>query len=247
MARLGHAERHELKQWGATRAAAAELPQLVRRLILETAPVTRLGFAAAEGVGVAGWDGTARAKAETAHVPAGMSLWELSTHGSPGSKALKDFNNRSDTPDASPTADAVYVAVSTRVWQTRGDFVTQATNVGRWREVRAYALDELHGWLDEAPVTHAWLSELMGLTPHGLKTTARWWEDWSGRTDPALPPAARWAAGRLGGAGHHRRAEPRRRPRLRRREGRSRRRRGWRRAARAHRFRRPRRGLAAPA
>lgn len=190
MARLGYAERSDLKTWGSqTRSAAGELPQLVRRLILETAPVTKLGFAAAEGIGVGGWDGTARATAETAHVPAGLSLWELSTDGSPGRKARDDFDKRLGTPDGSPTSDAVYVAVSTRVWKTREDFVREANAVARWREVRAYALDELHGWLDEAPVTHAWLSELIGLTPHGLKTAERWWEDWAGRTDPSLPPA----------------------------------------------------------
>lgn len=189
MARLGYAERHDVKHWGTTRAAAGDLPQLVRRLILETAPVTKLGFAAAEGVGVGGWDGTVRSRAETAHVPTGLSLWELSTHSSPGTKADDDFNKRLATPDGSPAIDAVYVAVSTRPWTTRADFVTRAVTVGRWREVRAYALDELHGWLDEAPVTHAWLSELMGHQPHGLVTAERWWHDWSGRTDPALSPA----------------------------------------------------------
>jgi hypothetical protein len=189
MARLGYAERYDVQQWGATRAAAGDLPQLVRRLILESAPVTKLGFAAAEGVGVGGWDGAARSTADTPHVPAGLSLWELSTDGSPGRKAAEDFNKRLTTPGGSPTTAAVYVAVSTRVWKTRDKFIKAATAVGRWREVRAYALDELHGWLDEAPVTHAWLSELIGLTPHGLKTAERWWEDWSGRTDPALPAA----------------------------------------------------------
>lgn len=50
MARIGLAERSDLAQWGTTRAAAGDLPRLVRRLILETAPVVKLGFPAGEGV-----------------------------------------------------------------------------------------------------------------------------------------------------------------------------------------------------
>src|SRR3712207_953571 len=114
MARLGHAERHELKQWGTTRAVAGDLPQLGRRLILETAPVTKLAFAAAEGVGVGGWDGTARSSAETAYVPISLSVWELSTDSSPGRKAENDFKKRLTAPDGSLTTDVVYIAVSTR-------------------------------------------------------------------------------------------------------------------------------------
>ena len=187
MARVGLAERSDLAHWGTTRAAAGDLPRVVRRLILETAPVVRLGFAADEGVSSGGWDGTARATSVTAHVPDGLTLWEISNRGSPEKKADEDYDKRTSTPDLSPTTDAVYVAVTSRPWPKREAWATRRSGESRWREVRAYGLDDLHTWLDEAPITHAWISERLGLHPHGLVTAQTWWQGWAAATAPVLP------------------------------------------------------------
>lgn len=188
MARLGLADRDDLAHWGATEGAAANLARLVRRAILETADgLVSVGFAAGVGVYGSGWDGTARATNATAMVPGGLSLWELSTRQDVKRKADSDFNKRTATPDGTPTTDAVYVAVSTRTWKNRDTWAREKAKIGRWREVKAYGVDDLETWLDEAPVTHAWISEAIGLTPHGLVTAERWWEGFARTTDPALP------------------------------------------------------------
>jgi hypothetical protein len=73
MARLGLADRDDLAQWGTTEGAAANLAQLLRRAILETADgLVSVGFAAGVGVYGSGWDGTARATNATAMVPGGL-------------------------------------------------------------------------------------------------------------------------------------------------------------------------------
>ena len=190
MARVGLAERSDLAVWGPTRATAGELPRLVRRLILETAPVVKLGFPADEGVSSGGWDGTARATSATAQVPDGLSLWEISNRSSPEKKADEDYDKRTETPDSTPIGDAVYIAVTSRPWPRREAWATRRSREGRWREVRAYGLDDLHTWLDEAPITHAWISERLRLHPHGLITAQTWWQGWSTATAPALPAAA---------------------------------------------------------
>jgi hypothetical protein len=186
MARLGFAERDDLAQWGRTRAAAGDLARLVRRLILETAPVAKIGFAGGEGVTTGDWDGTVRATASTPYVPAGLSLWEVSNEGSPEKKADRDYEKRVTTPDGSPTADAAYVALTSRPWPRRKSWARRRSGDGRWREVEAHGLDDLETWLDGAPITHAWISELLNLQPHGLVTAQTWWQDWSAATDPAL-------------------------------------------------------------
>lgn len=61
---------------------------------------------------------------------------------------------------------------------------------GRWNAVRAYGLDDLETWLESAPITHAWLSEILGLHPHGLLPAETWWASWSRATDPQFPAAA---------------------------------------------------------
>jgi hypothetical protein len=196
MARLGLADRDDLVQWGATEGAAANLARLLRRAILETGDgLVSVGFAAGVGVYGSGWDGTARATNSTAMVPGGLSLWELSTREDVKRKADSDFTKRTATPDETATTDAAYVAVSTRTWKNRDTWAKENAKIGRWREVRAYGVDDLETWLEDAPVTHAWISEIIGLTPHGLVTAERWWEAFARTTDPALP-AAMLLAGR---------------------------------------------------
>jgi hypothetical protein len=191
VARLGFADRDDLVQWGRAQGAAADLPRLIRRLILETAPdLVSLGFAAGVGVYGSAWDGSVRANAATVRVPGGLSLWELSTRGDVNRKADDDYSKRTETPDGTPTEDAAYVAVSARTWQDREDWARGKAEEGRWREVRAYGVDDLESWLEDAPVTWAWISELLGLQPHGLVTAQGWWESWSRATEPAFPAKA---------------------------------------------------------
>jgi len=188
MARLGFADRDDLVQWGQSQGASADLPDLVRQLILETTPgVVSLGFATGAGVYGSGWDGTAKATPGGLNVPAGLSLWELSTRSDVNVKADEDFDKRRTTPDGTPTTNATYVALSTRTWQGRGEWANAKRTVGRWRSVEALGVDDLDTWLQGAPVTHAWLSEKLGLQPHGLKTTQAWWDAFIHATEPALP------------------------------------------------------------
>src|SRR6266545_1256812 len=144
MARLGFADRDDLVQWGQSQGASADLPDLVRQLILETTPgVVSLGFAAGVGVYGSGWDGTAKATAAGLNVPAGLSLWELSTRGDVNTKADDDFDKRDATPDGTPTSNATYVAVSTRTWRGRGEWARGKRELRRWRSVEALGVDDL--------------------------------------------------------------------------------------------------------
>lgn len=191
MASLGLADQTDLLRWADSRSAPADLPRLIRRLILETGRgVVQLGFPGGEGIAGGGWDGTARASENTAYVPAGLSLWELSVEKNVGSKADRDYAKRVSTPDGSPTSDATYIAVSLRRWLKRQDWAVQKTSEGRWKAVRAYGVDDLETWLGSAPVTHAWISELLGLYPFGLTTFEAWWASWSSATDPEFPITA---------------------------------------------------------
>lgn len=80
--------------------------------------------------------------------------------------------------------------MSTRTWQGRDAWARGKATNAHWREVRAYGVDDLESWLEDAPVTWAWVSELLGLQPHGLVTAQNWWEGWSHGTEPAVPAKA---------------------------------------------------------
>jgi hypothetical protein len=186
--RLDLVDQTDLVRWADTRQAQGDLPRLIRRLILETGRgVVQLGFPGGEGIATGGWDGTARATEATAFIPADLSLWELSVDKSPNRKADRDYAKRQASPDGSPTKDCTYVALFPRRWTNRLEWESAKSSESRWKAVRAYGVDDLETWLESAPITHGWLSELLGFHPHGLLSAETWWRAWSGATVPSLP------------------------------------------------------------
>lgn len=187
MNRPGYATREQLKAWADSVQSQSQLPRLIRRLLLETTPgIIQLGMPADEGVASGGWDGSVRAESVTAWVPEGLSVWELSVNKSPGVKADDDYSKRDSTPDGSPISEAVYIQVILRTWSAREEWAAARCAEKKWRDVRAYGLDDVATWLEEAPLTWAWFSEELGLNPYGLQTGSAFWQSWSIQTLPTL-------------------------------------------------------------
>lgn len=187
MTRPGFATQLELLRWAGSIPARGGLPRLIRRLVLETGhDVKSLDFPADEGTAAGGWDGVAVVAGNAPFVPDGQTLWELSAGQSTNAKATADYGKRKATPDGRPTSDATYIAVSLRRWRDRRKWATDREKDKRWKAVRAYGIDDLETWLESAPITHAWISEQLGLKPHGLQTADAWWTSWSEATDPSL-------------------------------------------------------------
>ena len=153
------------------------------RLVQETSggPVDAR-FATDEGVDLGGFDGTVKAEAGSRWVPAGCSVWEVSTERSVGTKADDDYGKRREAPPGWSMSETVYVAVSLRAWRERCRWAQQRTGDGRWCEVRAVGLDDVMSWLAEAPRTELWLAERLGLYPEELELASRWWEHRQRRT-----------------------------------------------------------------
>jgi hypothetical protein len=188
MPRLGLATRDDLLGWPSI-VAAGEFPRLIRRLIWETAPdAVRLGFPAGSGTSAGDWDGSVRTVTGNAFVPAGLSVWEVSVEKSGiTAKADGDYGKRTSTPDGSPTSDAEYIEAILRPWPGRRTWAAGKRGDGRWKDVRGYGVDDIEEWLESAPVTHSWISELLGLAPHGYQAAEAWWRGWARATSPVLP------------------------------------------------------------
>jgi len=161
--------------------------------------VSAIDFPADEGTAAGGWDGVARTAAESPFVPAGLSLWELSVNTGANSKAEDDYSKRDATPDGSATTEATYCQLILRRWTDRATFAKDKSADGRWLKVRAYGVDDVEAWLESAPVTHAWISEQLGLQPYGMQTADAWWNGWAMATDPVLTTDV-VLAGRTGAA-----------------------------------------------
>lgn len=187
--RPGYVDRNKLQSWADTRASQSDFPRLVRRLILETTPgLVELGMPAGDGVAAGDWDGSVRATKATAWVPDGLSVWELSVDSSPNTKADRDYSKRTQTPDGTPARDSAYVEAILRPWTARAGWATGKQKEEVWRGVRALGLDDIETWLEAAPITWAWLSEELGLSPYGLRMGLTWWREWAAQTNPAMTP-----------------------------------------------------------
>lgn len=190
MAQLGLIDRSRLLQWADSTAARSDLPRLIRQLILETSTgIIRLGFPAEEGADTGGWDGTVDSTEITPFTPNGKSLWELSVRKDAKVKADEDYAKRLIAPEGSSTGDCSYFAVILRPWTSREKWEEEKNEDARWKEVKAYGVDDISTWLDTAPVTQAWLSERLGLEPYGIIPAENWWANWASATNPELPPA----------------------------------------------------------
>lgn len=187
--RAGYIDRNKLQSWADRRASQSDFPRLVRRLILETTPgLVQLGMPAGDGVAAGDWDGSVRTTAATAWVADGLSVWELSVNSSPNMKADDDYSKRTGTPDGTPTSECTYVEAILRPWTARAGWATGKRSDKVWRDVKAIGLDDIETWLEAAPITWAWLSEELGLSPYGLRTGLTWWREWAEQTNPALTP-----------------------------------------------------------
>jgi hypothetical protein len=123
MARPGLVDAEDLIRWADSFNVRADLPRLIRRLILETGHnVVSLGFRAGAGVSLGGWDSTVRSVKVASHIPDGLSVWEISANQKVKQKADKDYENRDSVPGSATPTECTYVGVNVRRWGGRDDW-----------------------------------------------------------------------------------------------------------------------------
>jgi hypothetical protein len=164
------------------------LPDLVRRLLLATAPLSSITMNAHAGTRLRGVDGMVRASTETAFCPAGLSVWELTVEETQ-TKFSRDLTKRTNDAESLVPHDTTYVAVSARrvSGKTRWALGKDAEHV--WREVRLLDADDLAVWLTGAPAVARWFAVQLGRPVDDIEDLDAFLEAWRRRTRPPLPPA----------------------------------------------------------
>ena len=180
--------RDDLRRWTSSAGSAQALPRLVRSLIAETEPSAEcIDMSAGTAVASSGWDGVVRCAHGNRFVPAGLSVWELSTkqndsHG----KAGRDYDGRVKKTPCAERTDMAYVAVVCAPWTKARDFEQERSSSGDFRQVKALNVDSLEAWLECAPATTVWLREQMGEPVAGIGLLSGWWSKWLESTTTPL-------------------------------------------------------------
>jgi hypothetical protein len=180
----------DLAMWAETRAAQDRLPELVRRLILATAPrLERIDMAAGEAVQQSGYDGIVVNAAPHPFIPMGRSVWEMGVSGDVKRKADGDFQKRSNNPLGLNPADTTFVFVTPHRWPAKRIWEQAHLQTGPWCDVRALDAEDLETWLGLAPSVHVWLSALLRKSWPAVQDLRSYWVDWCAATRPALGAA----------------------------------------------------------
>ena len=183
----GLVQRDGLAQLAGLHESQTLLPWLVRQLILATTPGLReLRLPDAEGIRKPGFDGIVETVSGNAWVPDGRSVWELSTTGSPQSKSQSDFTKRTETTDDDERHATTFVTVQLAEWPNVQRWCSQRRAEAKWRDVRAYDLDDLVAWLEVAPSVWFQLSERLGIKTPAVISARAWWQRRLNSTKPPL-------------------------------------------------------------
>jgi len=178
----------DLANWADTQEAKGRFPELIRRLCFATAKQPlRIEFASEEGITLHGYDGLVETAGMDAHVPAGRSVWELSSHKDHRAKATGDFKKRTLLPDPYVALDTTYVALTLRPWDKKEVTIAEWSTKG-WKAVCLYDCNSIESWLQRAPAVHLWVSRLLRKQPVEASDVESFWENWSRYSSPAIPP-----------------------------------------------------------
>lgn len=179
----------DLNSWSNRNDAAAQLPQLLRKLITGTVSAIRyISFRSGDGVAIGGWDGRLETHTGNAFAPDGQSVWELGTGKVIKGKADDDYEKRKSDPLGYAPSETTFVFVTSRQWGGKDDWVAAHKAEGFWKDVRAYDADDLATWLETNPGVHVWLSIRLGKHPEAAVDISHFWAEWSGVTIPPLTP-----------------------------------------------------------
>jgi hypothetical protein len=183
--------RDDLKEAAGRAGFDTVFPELIRRLIAETAiGLSDVDMPVGSGTALTGFDGVITAREESPFVPVGTSVWELSVsssgHGGKH-KADYDYELRTEPPEGLKMRDVTYVEALLVPWRKARTWAAERTKENRWREVRGYNLDKIHGWLAAAPATTVWLADQLEKSLPGVKVLSSWWsETWLPSTQVPL-------------------------------------------------------------
>lgn len=182
----------DLEAWAQRMDSRSLLPELIRRLIHGTIPLSDIGlidFPSGEGVGKHGVDGRVIVRESHAFVPPGASVWEMGVSKDFKGKANDDYEARRNNPG--PGIDpkqTTFVFVTPRRWNNHEEWATEKRKDGLWADVRVLDADSLEQWLDQARAARAWLGPRLGKAPAAFELED-WWQEWSLQTDPPTSPS----------------------------------------------------------
>ena len=177
---------HDINHWAdkKPRRAQEELPLLVRRLISASVNPNNIHIPSGNAVLIKGWDGIVEIKEENPFVPLGVSVWEFGTAKDFRTKAKKDYETRCKNSLGVDKANAIFVIVTSRIWQNKNEWEKEKNAEGKWKQVKVLDAVDLETWLYQCPAVHRWFARRLGKRPEGAFDIEQAWDKWKFASNP---------------------------------------------------------------
>lgn len=134
------------------------LPDLVYKLIVETAEPLRLDMPTSSVGHYKGYDGLVETKKGNVWVPSGRSAWEMGTGKKPQQKARSDYQNRIDKNRGINPEECTFVFVTPRLWPGKRAWADERRAEKVWKDVRVIDAGDLCKWLEASPQASRWFA-----------------------------------------------------------------------------------------
>jgi hypothetical protein len=179
----------DIDDWGRNSAdAPAELPRLVRRLIVRDPGIWSAGIPAGASILKPGWDGICDSVNGNAWVPVGRSYWEMSCRADVDAKVSEDYRKRLRETGSDERSRSTFVFVSARNWPRESKWIADTKDKGEWGDIRAYDPDDLEQWLEAEHSVALAFAEELGRRGAGVESPETYWKTWAARAREPLKP-----------------------------------------------------------
>jgi len=147
------------------RQAQELIPQLLRKLIIDTIPKEELekcDIPSRDDIIISGLDGSVVLNEKNIYIGNGKICIEIGTNKNCLTKANKDFKKRNETEENKQ--DKTFVFVTPIRWDnpimSKGKWVEK--NKGEWKDIRIVDAEALQNWLESSILTTKWFSKIIG-------------------------------------------------------------------------------------
>ena len=179
----------EIQDWADRKKARHQLAALIRRLVHSTGrDLTRVDLPAFDNAEDRGLDGTIETNTPTPWIPSGRSVWQLTCRADIGKKAEVDYARGIELVPKQEWSKTTFVFVVARNWQEKKKWAKDKTEIGPWKEVRAYDASDVEQWLEQSAPTQIWLAPRVKRAVAGFRSIEECWREWSKDCKRPLSP-----------------------------------------------------------
>ena len=172
---------NDIAKWATTSNCKNGLPNLVRKLVVETTPLLKsVEFPLKNGDDLPKFDGFSDTLTSTKWVDEGKSYWKISRAKNLNNIESKYLERIKKVPSlCHQPSSFVFIAprdTNHLIEESDKQFINESNEI---HQVRVLNADQIASWVENTVATKQWLREQLGRESLGIQTPGAWWKNWN--------------------------------------------------------------------